>query len=333
MSLPQPAGEPGTAPGADPEATELAYHRLLRAGRPGRPGGAGWSVLAALAALLAFLLAQVVATIGFGAYAAARGDDLVAAVAPSTFSPLGLAYLLASIALSIPAVLVGAWLVSGIRPRFLTSVVGRLRWGWLATCLGVSLVVFVLTIVVGGLLPTGGTATSADAQLGDVTSTTWQFLTILVVLGPLQAAAEEYVFRGLLAQGFGSLGRNLQVARVVAVVVPAVIFALLHGTQSAAAFVDRLGFGLAAGVLAIVTGGLEAGIAFHAVNNYLAFGIAIFYDDLEAALEAQGGNGWDVVVSLVKYALLLGLVLAAARATGLRTTAPRTELVAPGPRV
>ena len=43
----------------------------------------------------------------------------------------------------------------------------------------------------------------------------------------------------------------------------------------------------------ILTGGLEAGIAMHVLNNFLAFGLALAYGDMDAHAEphraAAGG--------------------------------------------
>ena len=47
-------------------------------------------------------------------------------------------------------------------------------------------------------------------------------------------------------------------------------------------FFDRFAFGLVAGMLVILTGGLEAGIAMHVLNNWLAFGIALAFGDTRA---------------------------------------------------
>ena len=69
---------------------------------------------------------------------------------------------------------------------------------------------------------------------------------------------------------------------------PALLFALAHGAQDAPIFVDRFAFGLVAGVLVITTGGLEAGIAMHVLNNFLAFGLALAYSDMTSALNPHG---------------------------------------------
>jgi hypothetical protein len=55
------------------------------------------------------------------------------------------------------------------------------------------------------------------------------------------------------------------------VVVSSVVFALLHGTQNLPLFADRLVFALLAGLLVWRTGGLEAAIAAHVINNVFAY--------------------------------------------------------------
>jgi hypothetical protein len=74
---------------------------------------------------------------------------------------------------------------------------------------------------------------------------------VIVLTSPIQAAAEEIFFRGYLLQALGSL-----VARPwFGVIASSVVFALLHGTQNVPLFVDRLAFGLLAGLLVWRTGG------------------------------------------------------------------------------
>ena len=72
----------------------------------------------------------------------------------------------------------------------------------------------------------------------------------------------------------------------------------MHGTQNAWLFADRFAFGLLAGWLVIVTGGIEAGVAAHVVNNLFAFGYAVF---LGGVSQARGMTAmswvdaaWDV---------------------------------------
>jgi len=85
--------------------------------------------------------------------------------------------------------------------------------------------------------------------------------------------------------------------------VAALVFAVLHGGQNAALFVHRLGFGLIAGVLVWATGGLEAAIAAHVVNNVFAFTYSLFTGGI-VALKAMTAISWGVaLVDLVGFAV------------------------------
>src|SRR6185369_12363243 len=116
-----------------------------------------------------------------------------------------------------------------------------------------------------------GLLAATDADPGSVTGDArWLGLgpvlaasAMLLVLIPLQAAAEEYAFRGWLLQALGTYARSPWVA----VAVQAVLFSAAHGLGTPWGFVDLVVFGGLAGWLTVRTGGLEAAIALHVVNN------------------------------------------------------------------
>jgi membrane protease YdiL (CAAX protease family) len=113
------------------------------------------------------------------------------------------------------------------------------------------------------------------------------FLVVILLTSPIQAVAEEIFFRGYLLQALGSL-----VAKPwFGVIVSALVFALLHGTQNLPLFVDRFVFGLLAALLVWRTGGLEAAIAAHVINNIFAYLVAGLTTSI-AALKAIDGIGW-----------------------------------------
>jgi membrane protease YdiL (CAAX protease family) len=194
-----------------------------------------------------------------------------------------------------------------------------IRWRWLLVCLGLSVVALVATVAVGALVPADADA-SVSGDLNDWTTTTRDFALVVLLLTPLQAAGEEYAFRGYLTQAFGGLFRN----RWAAVLLPAVLFALAHGAQDLPIFFDRFAFGVVAGVLVIATGGLEAGIAMHVLNNFLAFGLALAYGDMSSALNPTGGSWWNLPVTLTQSLVYLGLAVWTARVLKVRR---RTEPV------
>ena len=77
--------------------------------------------------------------------------------------------------------------------------------------------------------------------------------------------------------------------------------------------------GSMAGTLVILTGGLEAGIAMHVLNNWLAFGIALAYGDMGSSLNPTGGSWWSIPVTLTQSLVYLGLAWWVSRSMALAT--------------
>ncbi len=313
----------------DPEASEgYEYHRVYRAGRQGW----GWYVGGIVTALLLFfvvaaivvLVGAIVLLLAIGTPVGELGDRMAALADTGDVTPSVLLFLNAVLILGIPSAWFCTRVLHGVRPRWLASVAPRIRWRWLLVSFGVSLLTLVIALVLGTLLPGAAESEDVSGGVNAFTDTTRDFLLVIVLMTPLQAVAEEYVFRGYLTQAFGGLLRNAEVARYVAVIGPALLFAVAHGAgQSIPVFIDRLAFGIVAGILVIATGGLEAAIAYHVLNNLLAFAFALFFGDMTEALNATGGSGWDVVISLVKSVVFVVLSIYVARRMGLQTrTAP-----------
>lgn len=310
-------------PSADPAGLNgLRYDELQRRG----PAGA-WRPLAGIPLLLViFFAGQLVLSIVVTLVLVAGGDSADEAVdklSGDVATPSFLALVNLGWAAAIPAVWVVARLLHGQTPGWVTSVAGALRWRWFAVCLGLALLALGLTLVASAVLPDQG-AGSLDTSGGanPWTSTVRDFLLVIVLLTPLQAAGEEYVFRGYLAQAFGGLAARAGSGggAAVAVVVPALLFALAHGLgQDVPVFFDRFAFGLVAGLLVILTGGLEAGIAMHVLNNFLAFGLALAFSDMTEALNPTGGSWWSIPVTLVQSVGYLLLAVWAARRLGVQT--------------
>ncbi|GAA3368187.1 hypothetical protein GCM10020367_05520 [Streptomyces sannanensis] len=221
------------------------------------------------------------------------------------FGPvLGTALDLAFIALDLPLVLLAVRWVGGRPAGTVSSVAGRPRWRWLAWCLLAAVPAMVLLPVVAIFLPEEqGGAGAAGVWVG------WQTfllsLAMLVALVPLQAAAEEYVFRGWLLQAAGSFVRS----PLVAVLPQAVLFAAAHGWGTAWGFTDLVFFGLAAGWLTIRTGGLEASIALHVMNNLLAFGLSAAFADGLASDETAADAPWQLALADMSAVLLYAAIV------------------------
>ena len=197
--------------------------------------------------------------------------------------------------------------VHHMRPGWLSSVQPRIRWRYLFGCLAIAAVVLNGVALLSTML---GETLSFEPQ-----KRFWAFLAVIVFTSPIQAAAEEIFFRGYLLQALGSL-----VARPwFGVVVSAVVFAFLHGTQNLPLFIDRLGFALLAGLLAWRTGGLEAGIAAHVINNVFAYVMAGLTTSI-AALKAIKGISWvDAAFDVGGFAIFAVLAYGLSRLMNLRT--------------
>jgi membrane protease YdiL (CAAX protease family) len=244
-------------------------------------------------------------------------------------TPAGLAYVNLVLATAIPLTFLVCFALHGLRPGWLSSVRPRIRWPYFAACLGLSVVALVATVLVAAVLPQSG-GTGMEGPANDFTRQTRDFLLVVVLLTPFQAAGEEYFFRGYLTQAFGGLFGS----KVVAVVLPALLFALAHGLgQSWPVFFDRFAFGLVAGVLVIGTGGLEAAIAMHVLNNFLAFGLALAFGDMASALNPTGGSWWSIPVTLTQSLVYLALATWTASSMGLSRSASQAVLERSGPRV
>lgn len=305
---------------------QLGYHALLRAG--GRPA---WLGLIGIPVVLAstIILAPALMTLPFAVWFAATGQPVLASIDGlidfSDPSPASLAYLNLSWATAIPVTWLLIRLLHGLKPRWLASVHPGIRWRYFAACLGLALLSLIATVVVMMLLPGGEVAGGATGELNSFTQQVRDFVLVVLLLTPLQAAGEEYVFRGYLTQAVGSVADSAwgrSAGRVLAVTVPALLFALAHGVgQSLPVFFDRLAFGLVAGVLVLVTGGLEAGIAMHVLNNFVAFGLALAFADMAGALNPTDVSLWMIPTTLVQSLSYLGLAWWAARRMGLERDA------------
>ncbi|WP_420175509.1 CPBP family intramembrane glutamic endopeptidase [Luteococcus sp. OSA5] len=294
------------------------YSRVLT-GRGQHPVRAGFGILMALTlyALVVPLVAQLVIWLGWLLDGRPVGHGSYQKEALAFLHPSGLVGAHLGLAMLIVISLGLVRWVHGRQPRWGVSVQPGMRWRYLLVGIPVAAVVLNAVLLVGR----AGQGWQADPQ-----PRIWLFLAAVLLTAPLQAAGEEFFFRGYLLQATGSIGDGLGLTpertRWLAVVGSAFIFALFHGVQNLPLFVDRFGFGLLAGALVIWTGGLEAGIACHVANNLFAFGWAAFSGGIAQARALQA-IGWSNAVSdLVGFGLFALLAWWIARRMNLATTTP-----------
>jgi membrane protease YdiL (CAAX protease family) len=292
------------------------YHRLARtaAHRWWRPvvGVVFVGVGGAAVALAGFLAVTVAAAI------AGRPENADGVPSFGARTDLVLAFL--TIAVLLPVTLLAARWIQRRPAGTLSSVTGRLRWRWLAACLPVAAGAVALLLGAGLALTA---VTGEETGLGDPPAGWGPFAVsalVLLLVVPPQAAAEEYVMRGFLLQGAGVWFRGPWVP----IAVQAVVFAALHGWGTPWGFADLLVFGVVAGWLTVRTGGLEAAIALHVMNNLIGGLLSAAYGDLSVD-ETAADMPWQVaVVDVPVIAGYAAVVLWLARRRGIaaRTAAP-----------
>lgn len=324
---------PGPVEPAAGAPVRLAWHEVPRGGRWGEHGW--WRLLLGAVLLLVGIFVVQGVVVGIWTAVQMAGgktyDEVVAITnGDAALTPGFLAVVELAWAATIPFIFLLYFVMHRLRPGWSMSVVGRMRWRWMGVCFGLAAVALVLNVVVSAFLPTGESGTSSElGGLNAWTPTVRDFVLVIVLCTPLQAAGEEFAFRGYLTQVFGVFRRPW-----IAVLVPALLFAAAHGIgQDFSVFVDRFAFGLVAGFLAIATGGIEAGIALHVLNNLLAFGLAVAFGDITTALEPTSSSYWPIVSTVVQSVSYTALVVWVARRRGIETRTPPIVLPVPSARV
>jgi len=209
------------------------------------------------------------------------------------------------------------------RPGWWRSLVGAL----VALVLVFGLVPLVAGAIAFAALMAAGNSTEQAGAILDVTAETTPtglaLLNIVIAMAiPVTWAVTWWLHR-LKPRWLSSVAPRLRW----------VIFALFHGlSQDAPVFFDRFAFGVVAGILVIRTGGLEAAIAMHVLNNFLAFGLALAFGDLTTALTATGGSSWWMILSTLTQSLVyLALASWVAKGMGLVNVGPPVGRALPPP--
>lgn len=318
MAQPVPVAPP---PGAwyprTPSALPVVpreYHEFYRT-----PRLQWWHPLAALLMFAAtWGIVVIVVSVAAALYDLAQGnlvwEDLAAGrldVTPMIFLANNL-----GLALAIPLAWAAHRAVFGQRAGWLFAIVGRLRWGLLGRFMLIALVFYLALFAVE-------TALAGLPQNLAVGPDTWFLLLSVLLTTPLQSAGEEVAIRGLMARSIGSWFPARRVGLVVSTAITAVTFMALHGAGDPWLNGHYLWFGVVASVLAWKTGGLEAPIALHVVNNLTGL-ILVPFLGLDGLFDREAGVGSPLV--LVQAGLLTAAaaaILWQARRLGLSTsTAP-----------
>ena len=279
------------------------------------PRHRGWRPLVALVLLLVLTMVFMgVVTVPFG----------LAGVLPDDFETLDLSvptqlWMNLTLAALIPAAMLATRVAYGRPWGRLFSVTGRLRWGWLLQCMALVAPLWVVYLAASWVVFGQEVLPRPEAWIG--------LLVVTLLTTPLQAAGEEVAFRGLVVQAVGAWIRSPVVALAVSTAVSAAIFVAAHGSMDVWIWIDIGSLAVAACWLAWRTGGIEAGIALHVVNNLAVTFAGILLGGLEESYVDTETTGspvsatMSVVVMTIATALILWLAKRRGIAPAGRTTA------------
>ena len=141
-----------------------------------------------------------------------------------------------------------------------------------------------------------------------VTGTTVALLVVVVLTTPLQAAGEELIYRSAVLPAAASWVRAVRPALVVGLVVSGVAFAALHGSTDPWLFGYYVVFGVSAGLMGVISGGVEAGVALHTAGNVLIFTVGALLAG-GGPLSADRSVGSGGAFLLIPAAAYVGMVV------------------------
>ena len=282
-------------------------------------GGRRWRGVVAILVFVAgyLLLSFVFSGLAIG-IDLATGDQLVDDVVAGrvTLTPVVMLANNLSLAALIPLALLLQRTFFGVPARTLFSVVGRFRWRWMGRLALVIVPVWVLYIGASFLLD--------PLQPVVIDGTTLFLLAIVVLTTPLQSAGEEFGFRGLVQRSAGSWFRSPRAAFVVSTIVSAGIFSAAHAAADPWLIAYYFVFGASASLAARATGGLEAPVLVHVVNNLLLLVPVVLMGQIEASFDRGVGTGGPFMLVPMAVCLLAAALSAWwGRRNGVVTRAPR----------
>ncbi|SDI31500.1 Membrane protease YdiL, CAAX protease family [Actinokineospora alba] len=258
--------------------------------------------------LLALVLVSVVFALG-------QALGLVLQVVfdlPEGSLPWGMLPLVAGLAVTlVPGVMLIARVVDRRPGGTVSSVLGRIRLPWLGWCFLIAALMLVAVILLRG----------ETLALSSVTPL--KLVPVLVYLPFIvfQAAGEEYVFRGLLVQSFASWFRTPWIGALISTA----LFGLAHDYSDPMIIAEFVVFSLAMVWITLRTGGLEATVAYHSINNLLALSV-----ELTSGVHTEQGAAQftprEMIVTIGGHLAFAALITwLAARKDLARTASPAIE--------
>ena len=213
-----------------------------------------------------------------------------------------------------------AWVFFRQGIGWLVSVTGRFRWRWFGEVVGVFTVGYV--ILSGVVIALEGTAGYGFTTLS-MQPYTWVLLASIVLTTPFQCAGEEFQARALLPRLIAAIVPVKGLGVALSALVPSVVFMFLHDAQDPWLNLNYFCVALMMWWLAYRTGGIEASIALHLVNNLFSEWYEPF-SDISGMFDRSAGTGSpDVLINLGAQLIMVVVIDILARRHGLvRLSAP-----------
>ena len=243
-------------------------------------------ILVSIIAAVAFIILGILLALVFGV---TYGEHFTSSPHNGGYevlnSEMGQIYSFLGVIIMIPSLYIGAKIVKD-RP-FSSYVSNRGGWNYKLYLKALVIPLIIMIIFDGISIAFNGANGTSHFSIG--------FFIICLILVPLQCIAEEYVFRGLIMQTFGSWFK----IPVLAVVLQAIIFGLIHGYNSLGNILIVIS-GLLMGILAWKSDGIEVSSAMHTANN-LIFVMAVMFG-LRLSTSTVGLN--DLIISIAQEVII-----------------------------
>lgn len=243
-------------------------------------------ILVFIIAVVVFLILSVLLALVFGV---TYGEHFTSSLLNGGYevlnSEMGQIFSYLGVIIMIPSLYIGAKIVKD-RP-FSSYVSNRGGWNYKLYLKALVIPLIIMIIFDGISIAFNGANGTSHFSIG--------FFIICLILVPLQCIAEEYVFRGLFMQTFGSWFK----IPVLAVVLQAIVFGLIHGYNSLGNILIVIS-GIFMGILAWKSDGIEVSSAMHTANN-LIFVMAVMFG-LRLSTSTVGLN--DLIISIVQEVII-----------------------------
>ncbi|MFD7026047.1 CPBP family intramembrane glutamic endopeptidase [Promicromonospora sukumoe] len=301
----------------EPRASHGTDHRDAAAALPGtspdRPFGvhfrmARWKSLVVLIALPLLLFAVQIVVFQAVVLVEGPADPDKPALTPLTIAATGLSTAVAAV---LATMLVAKMAKVPWRAVFRhTRAFDRRRlWTYL---LGAAAVVGLGTLATALIAP--GSSGWGAFELGPLAALT---IAVTLLATPLQSAGEEVLFRGAAVPAAGSWFRSTRLAVAFGILVSGALFAVVHVSLDPWLVSYLFVFSACTVIMGLVSGGLEAAMAFHVSNNVLVGIVNALFAGGGSSVVDRGvgsGPGASLVILMVMNVLAVLMVWLVERA-------------------